>query len=74
MGIVELVMIGGMALDWALPKWKMELDAYIASRAYDTMFWNKSEDILNEFQKEGFVLVRTWGDNKWYSCIIRCKK
>ena len=73
-GVFFFQLMHKMALDWALLEYEMTVDAYMASRAYDTMFWNKSEDILNEFKKEGFVLVKTWGDNKWYSCIIRCKK
>ncbi len=73
-GVVFFQVMHKMALEYALPKWKTTLDQYISSRAYDTMYWDKSQDVSAEFQKEGFVITKTGRDNKWYSCFLRCEK
>jgi len=73
-GVVFFQVMHKMALEGALPRLKMTLDRYIASRAYDTMYWDRSGDVSAEFEKEEFVIVKTGKDEKWYSCFLRCKK
>jgi len=43
----------------------------MASRAYDSMFWDTEQDIIDEFLSYGFELKKTWTDTKWFNCILR---
>jgi len=46
----------------------------MASRAYDSMFWDTSQDIIDELISHGFELKKQWSDTKWFNCILRNTK
>lgn len=46
----------------------------MTSRAYDSMFWDTENDIIDAFISSGFVLKKTRQDTKWFYCLLRNKQ